>query len=151
MSDNQQMSDRTISEAARVQAEGGVSNPFRMGNSTTIPAGALVSIEQQRAIAEVQARMIIARANPRDPLRAVDNILRDCMRERLAEGALYQYAKGGSSISDYVDADGRRGFFQFEHRVYQRTGEPCVNCGAPIRRTLVAQRGTHFCAKCQRR
>lgn len=59
--------------------------------------------------------------------------------------------KGGSSISDYVDADGRRGFFQFEHRVYQRTGEPCLNCGAPIRRTLVAQRGTHFCAKCQKR
>ena len=59
--------------------------------------------------------------------------------------------KGGSSISDYVDADGRRGFFQFEHRVYQRTGEPCVNCGAPIRRTLVAQRGTHYCPKCQRR
>jgi formamidopyrimidine-DNA glycosylase len=59
--------------------------------------------------------------------------------------------KGGSSISDYVVADGRRGFFQFEHRVYQRTGEPCVACGAPIRRTLVAQRGTHYCAKCQRR
>lgn len=59
--------------------------------------------------------------------------------------------KGGSSISDYVDAEGRRGFFQFEHRVYQRTGEPCVTCGAPIRRTLVAQRGTHFCAKCQKR
>jgi formamidopyrimidine-DNA glycosylase len=60
-------------------------------------------------------------------------------------------AKGGSSISDYVDAEGRRGFFQFEHRVYQRTGEPCLTCGAPIRRTLVAQRGTHYCAKCQRR
>lgn len=59
--------------------------------------------------------------------------------------------KGGSSISDYVDAEGRRGFFQFEHRVYQRTGEPCVKCGAPIRRTLVAQRGTHYCPKCQRR
>lgn len=59
--------------------------------------------------------------------------------------------KGGSSISDYVDADGRKGFFQIEHRVYQRTGEPCMNCGAPIKRTLVAQRGTHYCAKCQRR
>ena len=59
--------------------------------------------------------------------------------------------KGGSSISDYVDADGRKGFFQLDHRVYQRTGEPCVTCGAPIRRTLVAQRGTHFCGKCQRR
>jgi formamidopyrimidine-DNA glycosylase len=59
--------------------------------------------------------------------------------------------KGGSSISDYVDAEGRKGFFQFEHRVYQRTGEPCVACGAPIRRTLVAQRGTHYCPNCQRR
>jgi formamidopyrimidine-DNA glycosylase len=59
--------------------------------------------------------------------------------------------KGGSSISDYVDAEGRKGFFQLEHRVYQRTGEPCLNCGAPIRRMLVAQRGTHFCFHCQRR
>ena len=58
---------------------------------------------------------------------------------------------GGSSISDYVDADGREGFFQFSHRVYQRTGEPCVSCGTPIRRVLVAQRSSHFCPKCQRR
>ncbi|MFB3825554.1 MAG: bifunctional DNA-formamidopyrimidine glycosylase/DNA-(apurinic or apyrimidinic site) lyase [Bryobacteraceae bacterium] len=58
---------------------------------------------------------------------------------------------GGSSVSDYVDADGRRGFFQFSHRVYQRTGEPCVNCGRPIRRTLVGQRGTHYCPRCQKK
>ncbi len=60
-------------------------------------------------------------------------------------------ATGGSSISDYVDADGRQGWFQLQHRVYQRTGEPCVVCGAPIRRILVSQRGTHFCPRCQRR
>ncbi len=60
-------------------------------------------------------------------------------------------AAGGSSISDYVDADGRSGWFQFQHRVYQRTSEPCVTCGAPIRRVLVAQRSTHFCPRCQRR
>lgn len=60
-------------------------------------------------------------------------------------------AAGGSSVSDYVDADGRRGWFQMRHRVYQRTGEPCVVCGTPIRRILVAQRGTHFCPRCQRR
>jgi formamidopyrimidine-DNA glycosylase len=58
---------------------------------------------------------------------------------------------GGSSISDYVDANGRKGFFQISHRVYQRTGEPCVNCGTPIRRVLVAQRSSHFCPKCQKR
>jgi len=58
---------------------------------------------------------------------------------------------GGSSISDYVDAEGRKGFFQFQHRVYQRTGEPCVKCGAPVKRILVAQRSSHFCGRCQKR
>jgi len=58
---------------------------------------------------------------------------------------------GGSSISDYVDAEGRQGFFQFSHRVYQRTGEPCLSCGALIRRILVAQRSSHFCPACQKR
>jgi formamidopyrimidine-DNA glycosylase len=60
-------------------------------------------------------------------------------------------AAGGSSISDYVDAEGRKGFFQLSHRVYQRTGEPCVTCGTPVRRTLVVQRSSHFCPKCQKR
>lgn len=58
---------------------------------------------------------------------------------------------GGSSISDYVDAEGRKGFFQFQHRVYQRTGEPCVACGTAVRRILVAQRSSHFCPRCQKR
>ncbi len=56
---------------------------------------------------------------------------------------------GGSSVSDYVDADGVRGFFQLEHRVYMRTGQPCLVCGTPIRRIVVAGRGTHYCAHCQ--
>ena len=60
-------------------------------------------------------------------------------------------AAGGSSVSDYVDAQGRKGFFQFSHRVYQRTGEPCARCGAAIRRVLVAQRSSHFCPRCQKR
>jgi formamidopyrimidine-DNA glycosylase len=60
-------------------------------------------------------------------------------------------AAGGSSISDYVDAQGRQGFFQFQHRVYQRAGEPCLTCRTPIRRVLVAQRSSHFCPKCQKR
>jgi formamidopyrimidine-DNA glycosylase len=60
-------------------------------------------------------------------------------------------AAGGSSISDYVDAEGRKGFFQFSHRVYQRTGEPCVTCRTPIRRVIVTQRSSHFCPKCQKK
>ena len=56
---------------------------------------------------------------------------------------------GGSSVSDYVDADGERGFFQIQHCVYMRTGQPCRVCGTPIRRILLAGRGTHFCPRCQ--
>jgi formamidopyrimidine-DNA glycosylase len=57
---------------------------------------------------------------------------------------------GGSSVSDYVDAEGMRGFFQLEHCVYLRTGQPCRRCNTPIRRVIIAGRGTHFCPKCQR-
>jgi len=57
----------------------------------------------------------------------------------------------GSSVSDYVDGAGERGSFQLLHRVYGREGEPCLECGAPIRRIVIAQRGTHYCPRCQRR
>jgi formamidopyrimidine-DNA glycosylase len=56
---------------------------------------------------------------------------------------------GGSSVSDYVDAAGAEGFFQLEHRVYLRTGQPCLVCATPIRRLLVGGRGTHYCPRCQ--
>jgi formamidopyrimidine-DNA glycosylase len=58
---------------------------------------------------------------------------------------------GGSSISDYVNGRGERGWFQMEHRVYGREGEPCATCGRPIRKILVAQRGTHYCPHCQKK
>ncbi len=57
----------------------------------------------------------------------------------------------GSSISDYVDADGRRGDFQSLHRVYGRDGQPCLTCGTTIRKAVVASRGTHYCPVCQKR
>jgi formamidopyrimidine-DNA glycosylase len=58
-------------------------------------------------------------------------------------------AAGGSSVSDYVDAAGNEGLFQLEHRVYQRTGEPCLVCGTPIKRVVLAGRSAHYCPKCQ--
>lgn len=72
-------------------------------------------------------------------------------RLRLALRTVLQHAiqLGGSSVSDYVDADGVRGFFQLEHCVYMRTGLPCRHCDTPIRRIVVAGRGTHYCPQCQ--
>ena len=57
---------------------------------------------------------------------------------------------GGSSVSDYVDADGVAGFFQLHHHVYSRTGQPCRICGTPIKRIVIGGRSTHFCPTCQK-
>lgn len=57
---------------------------------------------------------------------------------------------GGSSISDYVNADGVPGEFQLRHHVYQRKGKPCHRCRAAIQRIIVAGRGSYFCPRCQR-
>jgi formamidopyrimidine-DNA glycosylase len=71
------------------------------------------------------------------------------LRQALIDVLTHAIQLGGSSVSDYVDADGVRGFFQLEHRVYLRTGEPCLTCGTPIQRLLIGGRGTHFCPTCQ--
>ena len=69
------------------------------GTVVSRPQGALAQTDQQRAVAEVQAAMMIARANPRDQKTAVDRILTACQRQRLAEAAVYSYSRGGSEIS----------------------------------------------------
>ena len=59
--------------------------------------------------------------------------------------------EGGSSIANYVDARGRSGKFQLLHQVYRRTGQPCFQCGARIRKIVISSRSTHFCPRCQRK
>jgi formamidopyrimidine-DNA glycosylase len=113
---------------------------------------ALLNQAVVRGVGNIYADEALFRAGIH-PRRRASSIGRDrveklyrAMREVLAEAI----ESRGSSISNYVDAEGRKGGFQLLHRVYQRAGEPCVNCGAPIRRTTVAQRGTHYCGKCQK-
>ncbi len=57
---------------------------------------------------------------------------------------------GGSSVSDYVDAEGQAGFFQLKHRVYGREGKPCLVCKTPIKRVIIAGRSSHYCPQCQK-
>jgi len=56
----------------------------------------------------------------------------------------------GSSISDFVDAEGIAGDYQQHHKAYGREGEKCFRCRAKIRRIIVAGRSSHFCPACQR-
>lgn len=75
-----------------------VANPFGAVASQA-PANALVAAEQQRAEAEIQAAMVIAKRFPRDVVRATDRILRACTRPALAEGALYAYPRGSELVT----------------------------------------------------
>ena len=83
-----------------------------------------------------------AAAITREQLSKLHRAVQDVLREAIA--------LGGSSISDYVDADGEEGFFQLQHRVYGREGEPCLTCGSAIRRVVLSGRSSHYCAKCQK-
>lgn len=57
---------------------------------------------------------------------------------------------GGSTINDYIKADGTLGGYQNWHQVYGKEGEPCSRCGKAIVRTVLAARAAHFCAFCQK-
>lgn len=72
------------------------------------------------------------------------------LHQAMRDVLLASIAAGGSSISDYVNAEGKKGSFQEQHQVYGRAGKPCVICGADLVRTLVAQRGTSHCPRCQK-
>jgi formamidopyrimidine-DNA glycosylase len=58
---------------------------------------------------------------------------------------------GGSTLRNFIGADGRAGYFTLNARVYDRAGLPCKVCATPIRRLLQGQRATFFCPRCQRR
>jgi formamidopyrimidine-DNA glycosylase len=70
--------------------------------------------------------------------KSIKKILRRAIRHR------------GSTLRDYVDADGAKGGFQRLHRVYDREDDPCPACKTPIQRIVVGGRSTHFCPRCQR-
>jgi formamidopyrimidine-DNA glycosylase len=102
-------------------------------------------------VGNIYADEALFRAGVRPARRAGRVTRRECERLAAAIREVLERSieTGGSSIRDYVTPDGSDGFYQDERRVYARGGEPCLRCGSAIRRTTVAQRGTHFCPSCQ--
>ncbi len=72
------------------------------------------------------------------------------LRRELVTVLQHAIRLGGSSVSDYVDADGVRGFFQLEHKVYGRAGQTCHDCAAALKKIIVGGRTTIYCPHCQR-
>jgi len=113
---------------------------------------ALLNQKLLRGVGNIYADESLFRAGLR-PRRRASAITRDQFARLLAsvkEVLQEAIALGGSSISDYVDADGEEGFFQLQHRVYGREGEPCLVCRTPVKRIVIAGRSSHYCANCQK-
>ncbi len=73
-------------------------------------------------------------------------LLVDMIREVLEEAI----EQGGTTLRDFVSAEGKPGYFAQELHVYGKKGEPCISCGTPIKMIVQAQRATYFCSECQK-
>ncbi len=113
---------------------------------------ALLNQKLLRGIGNIYADESLFRAGIRPRRRAASLTSDELQRlyRAIPEVLNEAIAAGGSSVSDYVDAEGAEGFFQLQLRAYGREGEPCLVCRTPIKRVVVAGRSTHYCGKCQK-
>jgi formamidopyrimidine-DNA glycosylase len=121
------------------------------GRKTPIKS-ALLNQKLLRGVGNIYADESLFRAGIR-PRRRASSITHEQLRKlylSIQEVLKEAIALGGSSVSDYVNANGEEGFFQLQHRVYGREGEPCLVCKTPIKRVVIAGRSSHYCPKCQK-
>lgn len=125
--------------------------PLFRGRKTPIKS-ALLNQRLLRGVGNIYADEALYRAGIRPRRRAAslsrDELLK--LHHAVPKVLKEAIALGGSSVSDYVDADGEEGFFQLRHRVYGRKGKPCFRCKTPIKRVVIAGRSSHYCPYCQR-
>jgi len=88
-----------------------------------------------------------------DPRRAAGKVSRERLG-RLAQAVKKVLAasirQGGTTLRDYVNAEGTPGYFRQKLYVYERDGQPCRRCGTPIRKLAQGQRSTYYCPACQK-
>jgi formamidopyrimidine-DNA glycosylase len=121
------------------------------GRKTPIKS-ALLNQKLLSGVGNIYADESLFRAGIRPRRRAASLTHAELQRLHIGLKAVLREAikLGGSSVNDYVDADGQEGFFQLRHRVYGREGEPCLVCGTAIKRVIIAGRSGHYCSRCQK-
>jgi formamidopyrimidine-DNA glycosylase len=103
-------------------------------------------------VGNIYASEALFRANIR-PTRTAGRLSRTqaaALTRSIREVLTGAIATGGTTLRDYVNADGIPGYFRQQLFVYERGGEPCRICAMPVRQILQGQRSTYFCPRCQR-
>jgi formamidopyrimidine-DNA glycosylase len=89
--------------------------------------------------------------NPRLPAQRLGPARCDRLAEAVRAVLAEAIAVGGSTLRDFVGADGAEGYFMLDAFVYERAGQPCRVCARPVTRIVQGQRATYYCRGCQRR
>jgi formamidopyrimidine-DNA glycosylase len=92
-----------------------------------------------------------ARIDPRRAARRIGRVRYEALVTAVRDVLSEAIAVGGSTLRDFVGADGEDGYFMLDARVYDRAGRPCRVCATPIVRIVQGQRATYYCRHCQRR
>lgn len=88
-----------------------------------------------------------------DPRRAAGKVSRACylrLAEHIKTVLAQAIEQGGTTLRDFLGADGKPGYFKVQLKVYGKAGEPCSVCGTAIRSVSIGQRNSFYCPKCQR-
>ena len=94
--------------------------------------------------------LFCARIRPQTAAGRIGPVRYGRLAEAIRQTLTAAIAKGGSTLRDFVGADGAAGYFQQDYFVYDRAGLPCRVCGTPIRAIRQGQRSTFYCPHCQR-
>jgi len=94
--------------------------------------------------------LFAARIHPRRAAGAVSLARYERLAIEVKRILAHAIMRGGTTLRDFLGADGEPGYFERELLVYGRAGEPCKVCGTPIRAIVLGQRSTYYCPRCQR-
>ncbi len=133
--------DFTEADFVKLAREAGTVKPWLLSQKPVSGVGNIYADESlwQAQIHPAQTRLTSAEGKK----------LYTAIREVMAKAVEAGGSSLGNGVGNYRQHDGVSGLFQLEHHVYGKGGQPCPRCGTDIAKIVLAQRGTHFCPKCQ--
>lgn len=133
--------DFTLFEFTEAAARAGAVKPWLLSQK---PVAGVGNIYADEALWRARIHPAQTHLNAEQAARLYTAV-REVMHEAVESGG----SSLGSGAGNYRQHDGDLGGFQLQHAAYGRGGQPCPNCGTPIEKVVLGQRGTHFCPQCQ--
>ena len=94
--------------------------------------------------------LFLAGIRPTRPAQRISRQRYDQLAERIREVLTQAIEQGGTTLKDFVNGDGKPGYFARFLKVYDRAGQACPRCDGTIGKKVIAQRSSYYCANCQR-